>query len=220
MPKITNIVHKPEKERYWIYVDGTYCTSIRERTFPALNLKVGSELTCEKIKDLENFHFKNQYQGSWEKEKVRLKKVQDLITSFDPRLEPIITGFGADSTEFIAAHPKESGKPDIEVVHKDRKVVLVYVEVSGTERMREGDYWVRPDKLTYAQNHAADDVWIILHYQEPQEKFVFIKPNLTKIYKHNEVVLGQTTEHYVFFNDAMDECRPEAEFRQHLLNLL
>lgn len=106
------------------------------------------------------------------------------------------------------------------MIHKNSKMILVYVEVSGTERMREGDYWVRPDKLTYAQNHTNDDVWIILHYLEPQEKFVFIKPSPTKKYIHNKVVIRQTTEHYVFFNDAMDECKTVDEFRQHLLNLL
>ncbi len=220
MPKITSIVHKPEKERYWIFVDGAYCTSIRERTFPALNLEVGSEFSCEKIKELESFHFKNQYKDSWANEKVRLNKVQELIASFDSRLDPVITGFGANSTEYIASHPEEVGKPDIEVICRDSKVVLLSVEVSGTERMREGDYWVRPDKLTYAQSHLDEDVWIILHYQEPQEKFVFVKPDPTKKYNHNKVTIRQTVEHYVFFNDTMDECKTVAEFRQHLLNLL
>lgn len=220
MPKITKIDYKLDKGRYWIFVDGAYCTSIRDRTFPSLNLEVGSEVSCEKIKELESFHFKNQYKDSWAKEKIRLQKVQALITSFDPRLDVNITGFGANTTEYIAAHPEEAGKPDIEVINKNSKMILIYVEVSGTERMREGDYWVRPDKLTYAQKHTNDDVWIILHYQEPQEKFVFIKPSPTKNYIYNKVVIKQTTEHYVFFNDSMDECKTVEEFRQHLLNLI
>jgi hypothetical protein len=220
MSKITNIVHKPEKERYWIYVDGEYCTSIRERTFPALKMNVGDQLSCNEIKERESFHFKNQYQDSWGKEKVRLNKVKELIDSFDSRLEARVTGFGADTTEFIKAHPDESGKPDIEVINKDNGVVLIFVEVSGTERMRRGDYWVRPDKLTYAQNHVSDDVWIILHYREPQEKFIFIKPCLDTDYGYNEVKIGETVEHYVFFNDGMDECKTIEEFRQHLLSKL
>lgn len=112
MPKITKIDYKPEKERYWVFVDGVFCNSIRERTFPALHLEVGSEVSCEKIKELENFHFKNQYKDSWANEKIRLQKVQALIASFDPRLEAAITGFGANTTEYIAAHPEEAGKPD------------------------------------------------------------------------------------------------------------
>ncbi len=79
MPKITKIDYKFDKERYYVFVDGTYCTSIRERTFPALNLKVGSEVSCEKIKELESFHFKNHYKESWANEKVRLQKVQHLL---------------------------------------------------------------------------------------------------------------------------------------------
>jgi hypothetical protein len=220
MPTITKIDYRPEKERYWIFVDGSYCTSIRKRTFPALNLEVGTKVSCEEIKELENFHFKNQYKNSWANEKIRLEKVQLLIASLDPLLDPVITGFGANTTEYIAAHPEEAGKPDIEVINKKNKKVLIYVEVSGTERMREGDYWVRPDKLAYAQNHGHDDVWIILHYLEPQEKFVFIKPNPTKNYIYKNVLIRQTTEHYVFFNDTMDECKTVEEFRLHLLNLI
>lgn len=56
MPKITKIEYKPEKERYWVFVDNAFCTSIRERTFHALNLVVGGEVPCEKIKELESFH--------------------------------------------------------------------------------------------------------------------------------------------------------------------
>ena len=220
MPEITNIVHKPEKERYWIYVDGKYCTSVRERTFPALNLNIGNQLSCDEIKERESFHFKIQYQDSWGKEKVRLNKVKQLIDSFDSRLEARITGFGADTTEFIQAHPEESGRPDIEVINKENGEVLIFIEVSGTERMRKGDYWVRPDKLAYAQNHATDDVWIILHYQDPQEKFVFIKPLMNTKYNYNKVKLGETIEHYVFFNDDMDECKKIEEFHQHLLSII
>ena len=48
MARITSIVHKPDRERFWIFVDGEYCVSIRERTFPAMGLSVGDEITCEK----------------------------------------------------------------------------------------------------------------------------------------------------------------------------
>lgn len=61
MPKITGIVPKPTRKRIWIYVDGQYCCSVRDRTFPALNLQIGQEISCQKIQDLENFHWKYSY---------------------------------------------------------------------------------------------------------------------------------------------------------------
>lgn len=221
MPKITKIDHKPEKERYWIYVDGAYCTSIRDRTFPALNLNVGDELSCEKIKDMESFHWKNMYgQKAWEKEKVRLNKVHSLIESIDTRIEAVIVGFGADSTDLIPEHPEESGKPDIEVRLRDTKAVLIFVEVTGTEIMRGGSYWVRPDKLAYTQAHADDDVWIILHFVQPTEKFIFIKPILGKAYAFVEKQINGSTEHYVEFWDQDDEVVSFDIFKNHLLELI
>src|SRR5699024_5647713 len=146
MPKITKITPKPDKGRVWVYVDGEYCCSIRERTFPAMNLHAGQEISCGEIKELESFHWKHAYgQAAWDKEKARLSRVKTLIEGIDPRVEARITGFGADSSEFIAAHPSESGKPDIEVISKeDIQFVLLLVEVTGTESMRPGTstYWV------------------------------------------------------------------------------
>ena len=86
--------------------------------------------------------------------------------------------------------------------------------------MREGDYWVRPDKLNYAKNHKDKDVWIILHYQLPHEKFVFIKPSSNKTYVYNEVLIRKTKEHYVFFNDAMEECKTINQFKDYLNTLI
>ena len=206
--KISRIEHKPDKQRYWIYVDGQYCTSIRERTFPALKLSVGVEITCAEIKERENFFWKQQYgPSSWEREGVRLGKVKALIDAIDPRAIADVVGFGAGSTQVIAEHPEESGRPDIEVVTTDgRRVVLLAVEVTGTERMRGDAYWVRPDKLAYIQAHPEQEVWLILHYAEPEERFVFIRPTPGKSdYKVVKVVIREATEHFVEFTDSSPE---------------
>lgn len=199
MPKITGIVPKPTRKRIWIYVDGQYCCSVRDRTFPALNLQIGQEISCQKIQDLENFHWKYSYgQAAWAKEKTRLERVKAFIEGIDPRIEARITGFGANSNLFIAEHPSESGRPDIEVISKQNtQPVLITVEVTGTESMRLGTttYWVRPDKLKYARNHPEQDVWIILHYANPFECFVFIKPNKTKTYPVSKRDIRGSIEH-------------------------
>lgn len=218
MPNITNIVYNKEKERYWIYVDGEFCTSIRKRTFPALKIKVGDEISCEKVKELENFHWKNVYNvKSWEKEKVRLDKVKKLIEGIDPKLKVNVVGFGADTTEYIKNHPEESGSPDIEVVINKSGVIVVFVEVSGTENMRGDSYWVRHDKIKFIQNHPDKDIWIILHYALPEERFIFIKIRLEKEYKISSEIIKNAEEYYVEFFNGDPEIKLFEEFKSYLL---
>ncbi|ACV25469.1 hypothetical protein [Kangiella koreensis] len=218
MPVITKIFYKESSDKYWIYIDNDYCTSVRARTFKAMDLEVGREITCPELKELENHHFKHQYgQKSWQQEKVRIDKVKEIIESVSPNLSVSIVGFGADSDEFIPQHPDESGAPDLAVVNNDTGSIVMRVEVTGTEAMRGSDYWVRPDKLTYCQNHSDENVWIVLHYQKPTEKFVFIKPDPTKEYTHKVINIRNTDEHYVIFNDTSPEVKPEEQFRQELL---
>ena len=163
-------------------------------------------------------YFKHQYgQKSWQQEKVRIDKVKELIESISPNLSVSIVGFGADTDEFIPQHPDESGAPDLEVVNNNTDQMIMRVEVTGTEVMRGSDYWVRPDKLTYCQNHSDENVWIVLHYQKPTEKFVFIKPESTKKYPHKVINIRGTDEHYVIFSDASPEVKSKDQFRQELL---
>lgn len=219
MPKITKIEYKPEKQRYWIFVGGAFCASIRERTFPAMGLTVGQEIDCQAIKDLENYHWKHAYgREAWEKEKVRLEKVKNLIESLDARVAVRVVGFGADHAEFIAAHPEEAGKPDMQVLTKQGSVLVLLVEVTGTETMRGNTYWVRPDKLDYAKKHPDEDVWIILHYAQPQDKFVFIKPDHGHQYKTVSKEIRDSIEYYVEFEDGSLGVKSQAEFARHLKN--
>ncbi|MFQ2042433.1 hypothetical protein [Aeromonas caviae] len=221
MPKITYIEYKADRERYWIFVDGEYCSSIRARTFPALNLRVGLTISCEKIKELESHHWKHAYgQSAWDKEKIRLRKVKELIESFDSRVSTEIVGFGADTNTFIAGHPTEAGKPDLEVKLQECGRVIMLLEVTGTEFMRGTKYWVRPDKLRYFENHPTEDIWLVLHFLRPVEKFVFIKPDPQKRYAISEKEIRGSIELYVEFSDADQEVVSMEHFRNHLLNLI
>lgn len=221
MPKITKIEHKADRDRFWVYVDGQYCCSIRARTFPAIGLQLGQEITCAEIEELEKFHWKNAYgRAAWDKEKVRLDRIKAVIEGFDPRLSVRVTGFGADTNEFIPLHPEEAGKPDLEVGVKGEDRLLALVEVTGTERFRGGNpptYWVRPDKLAYASNHPKEDVWIVLHYAEPEELIVAIKPNSAVKHPVEEIKIRDAIEHYVVFSDNDPECIGLAAFSRHLI---
>lgn len=222
MPRITKIEHKDTKNRFYIFVDGFYCCSIRERTFSGMKLTVGQEITCEEIKELEKHHWKYTYgQAAWDKEKVRLNRVKQIIENINPNIKAKITGFGADSNNFIPGHPKESGKPDIEVVLDSAPLHnLLMIEVTGTENMRPGTttYWVRPDKLNYVKRHPEEDVWIILHYAQPTEKLVFIKPNCEKEYITVTHQIRGSFEYYVEFSDQCPEVFPQEYFETYLLH--
>lgn len=222
MPKITKIEHKAEKDRFYIFVDGSYCCSIRARTFSGMKLIEGQEITCEKIKELEKHHWKHAYgQAAWDKEKVRLNRVKQIIENIHPNIKANITGFGANSNNFIPGHPKESGKPDIEVIlDSDPLHNLLMVEVTGTEYMRPGTstYWVRPDKLNYIKHHPEEDVWIILHYAQPTEKLVFVKPNCQKEYAPVTHQIRGSSEYYVEFSDQCPEVFSQEYFKKYLLH--
>ncbi|HLW07522.1 MAG TPA: hypothetical protein VKY45_08150 [Marinilabiliaceae bacterium] len=218
MNQITEIRYIADKDRYWIFINKEYCTSIRARTFKGMQLQEGQVISCEDVKEMESFHFKNQYQNSWEQEKFRIDKVSQLIHSINPSLQINVVGFGADSNELIKSHPDEQGKPDLEILRADNSSIML-IEVTGTTHMRGNDYWIRPDKLTYCQNHPAQNVWIILHYTTPVEKFIFIKPSPDKQYRHIVKEIRGTDEYYVVFNDLDEEVRSKEEFIRHLNSL-
>jgi len=218
--RITNISYKEDRDKYWVYVDGSYCTSIRGRTFNAMNLKIGQSITCTELKEMESFHWKNMYgQTAWDKEKIRLDKVSQLVSSLNLPIEVLITGFGANTNEMIKAHPEEQGKPDIELLNSHSKQNIMFIEVTGTEYKRGNDYWIRPDKLEYCKNHSEQDVWIILHYANP-EQFVFIKPNNNITYQFQEKNINNSIEYYVVFDDSSPEVKSYDQFVQHLHSVI
>lgn len=216
MSKITWIkVDEYKADRMAIFIDNKFCTSIRKRTFSGMNLNEGDEITCEELKEKENFFWKQAYgKKSWEREKVRLEKVKELVLSISSNLVIKETGFGAGKTEFLAEHPDESGSPDL-TVYKD-KMEIMFIEVTGTEFKRASDYWVRPDKIKYFQNHPEKNIWIILYFNS-LEQFIFIRPNSDQQYEYSEEIINEATEHFVKFNDDSSEVKNQEQFRDALL---
>lgn len=135
----------------------------------------------------ERFFFKNSYgKEAFKKEIVRLEYVEKFLRIIYPGIELERTGFGAGDTQIYYEHPEKPDAPDLAV--KKNNTIIMHIEVSGTTFKRGNDYWVRPDKLIYAQNHRNVPHWIILHYQKPFETLIFIKPDPCKDYNALKVV--------------------------------
>ena len=222
MPKITRITDQVNKpDRVSVHIDGTFCTGIRKRTFQAMNLSVGSEISCEDLKEKESFFWKQAYgEDAWEKEKVRLNRIKEIIEQADDRLQVNVVGFGADSTKVIKEHADEKGIPDLDVVFKSNPdKVVMKVEVTGTEHRRGDDYWVRPDKIEYSENHPEENVWTALHYSEPNEVVRFLKHVNGKVYKRETKSIKGADEIYCIFNDGDEEVFQIESFKEELNKL-
>ena len=219
MPQISRIEHLPNEHFYKVYVDNEFCCKVRERIFPAVEIQVGSEITCKELREREKYHWKFAYgPKSWEEENVRLRAVTEFISNLDSELRIKAIGFGAGKVEFIAAHPDEPGAPDLEVSYGSEERRLMLVEVTGTINPRGGGYWIRPDKLKYAANHPEEDIWIILHFSDSGEgSFVFIKPDRGRKYPVSPKNIRGATELYVIFNSRSPEFKSYTFFKEHLL---
>lgn len=219
MVKIRKIDYWAKGEKYYVKLTDGNDFSIRKATFQAMNLQVGQPMTIDELKEFENFVWKKVYgPNSWEKEKVRIEKVKALVENINSNVEVEIVGFGADSTETFLFHPDESGSPDLRIKNQFNHT-RAFIEVTGTEKM-QGDtgYWVRKDKLTYAQNHPDKNIWIVLHYQFPEERFVYIKPQLGVKYQTQEVSIREINENYVIFDDNDIEVKTSLEFTNDVQN--
>ena len=216
MPSITAI-EPIDNDRYAIYVDEVYCCSVRTRTFSAMGLSIGSEVTCEEIVEREKNHWKYAYGPEhWEREGLRIERVRGMVGWADDRVETIIEGFGADLPEFIDGHPETPGFPDLAVYLSGGGPLVARIEVSGTERLRGSGYWIRPDKVDYALTHPDEHVWITLHYQEPNERVICIRPTADSPRREINPQIRDSTERYVVFHDTDIEVVGHEEFRNWL----
>lgn len=222
MPRITKIIEqKNNPERVSVFIDNEFCVGIRKRTFQAMNYKVGDQITCEQLKEKENLFWKQSYQkiGAWEKEKVRIEKIKQVIEEIDPRIIVKVVGFGAESNEIIKEHPDEKGVPDLDIVLKSSpETVVMKVEVTGTESLRGEGYWVRPDKIEYALNHPDEIVWTALHYSTPKELIRFLKHIAGKDLKVETMNIRGAGEQFCVFYDGDEEVKTLTEFAVELKN--
>ncbi|MED4554077.1 hypothetical protein P9305_15200 [Lysinibacillus capsici] len=212
MVKIRSIEYWAKGDSFYVKLTDGKQLRIRNATRQAMKLEVNQEITFEELEEFEKFVWKKVYgPESWEKEKFRIEKVKNFILDINGNIRIDIVGFGANSTDTMLFHPNESGSPDLKISNR-HGITVAYVEVTGTEKMRGDGYWVRKDKLTYAQNHSNLNIWIILHYQHPEERFIFIKPRKNYEYYTNKIQINDIEEKYVIFNDEDYEVKSLDEF--------
>ena len=218
MHKITKIEPASNQERIKVYINNTFCTSVRKRTWRAMNLKVGDEISCSDLIQQEKFFWKFAYgQDSWKKEKIRISRVMQWFNKYIPNVEVINVGFGTDRTDAILLHPDESGSPDLLIRDPKTNKEIMLLEVSGTPYMRGTSYWVRPDKIQYIKNNPDKDVWIVLHYEKPIEKLVWIKPKADTIHKKvQNINVREAIEKYVIFTERDSEVKTSQEFKDYV----
>ncbi len=220
MPKITKIVSLKEKERVAVYINNNFCVSLRERTWKAMQLKIGDEIACNDLIEKEKFFWKKVYgKESWEREKDRIARVKKWFKKYLESVEVLTIGFGANSTNEILSHPEQKGAPDLLIRDIKSKKEIIYLEVSGTKYMRGDGYWIRPDKLDYIRYNPHKDVWIALHYEMPVEKIIWIKPKLNSINKKIEnIEIRGVIEKYVIFSEGDEEIKSSQEFIDYIQN--
>lgn len=215
IPKDSNNI-----KRYYIDFKSGRKEWLHPNVFERHNLQVGSEISnLDALLHENEFQWKVAYSknNAWEKEKIRINAVENFIINHNPNLSVKIVGFGANSTQAIFEHTPEHGAPDLEILNSNNEVVAK-VEVTGSEKKRGNDYWIRPDKIEYIKNHRDVPVIITLHYQLPEEVIVPIKINPDKEYQTVNKVIRENTETFVVFDDDSSEVMSINKFISDIKN--
>lgn len=224
MGRVTRIVAIEEngERKLLIYIDGKFCVKMRERVAEALNVRIGDVRDCGDLRRKEKYIWKLIYYPKWKEEKERIRRTKELIMSWKLPVTIEETGFGVKSTGIIFSHPEEMGKADLRLVHRELRVPLISLEVTGTNYPRGDDLWLRKDKIEYARTHPEEDYWAAIHLKRD---VFFVKPVLTKEYAHREIPIrkrlmdeGQVRirEYYVVFKKDDPEVHSAEEFRRYL----
>lgn len=85
--------------------------------------------------------------------------------------------------------------------------------------MRGEGYWIRPDKLEYAENHPDETVYTAVHYTQPEELVRFIKHIPGKQYQYKRIEIRGAIEHYCIFHDRDEEVLTLEEFLEEIKNI-
>jgi len=210
MPKITKIEPQKNPDRRSIFVDGSFCVGCHKNKITNLNLNVGDEVDIDDLKQKLSYAWKDTYKDKWPISEQRQDAIISLVSSWGFELEKV--GFGSDTNEYIANHPKEMGTPDLEIKKK-----LVLLESTGCPSLRGDGLWIRGDKVKHALDNPEKDIWFA-HRIDKTNEIRFIKLNYKKQYKPENVSTGYSNESMVVFSINDDEVKSREFFEDYLKN--
>ena len=205
MSKITQIQHDNRTGRVIVYVNYRFCASIRQNIWDEMNLREGSEITCSELHRREALIWrKSRKTDVMYPNKQAMKRTMQWLARYLPNLDAKIIDFKFDQGSNLSSnYPSVRNDQNISLYLKKTNIEIMTLEVVSAEIQRGTSYWIRSDKLAYAQSQLNRDAWIVLYRQHPIEKFIWLKPR-NKEYKREELISG-TKKYFVSFNDKSPE---------------
>lgn len=148
---------------------------------------------------------KESYADQWQAGNARERYVRALLELVGYTVEPF--GFMAESDIFNPTQNSEVGKPDYELtVPPDTAgpngesypltTTVAYVEVTGTDRLKEPMVWVRPDKVRWAKSNPAPRTYLAFVENHKAGMVRWLHMVYAEAYEVKEVNLGKGPELY------------------------
>jgi len=119
-------------------------------------------------------YYRDVYKKEWNNGSSRVELIKEMIQGVFPLKDMAIEiGFmGTSNQEILIGNPKghEKGEPDLLVKHKGKP--LFNGEVTGSYvNLRNGELWLRPDKVQWARNHPNPQTWAFFVYKDKILRF-------------------------------------------------
>lgn len=213
---ITAIRYDHPTDRYAVFVNEALQAMIRAPIFHALRLAVGQRISKEDLALREQQQVRVLLRdGASKRDTFRQRRVSELLQQCHPEITVEIEG-PTVSVASPAYHPKAEGKPDLTVRLRGGHLPVMAVEVAGAD-WRDGDtYFVRAERFRHALAHPDEESWIVLHYSQPDERFVFVRPLPGHDYAGRERLLGSRVDRFVELNDPSPEVQTQEQFAARL----
>jgi hypothetical protein len=220
MPKITQITHNDKTDRVAVYIDFHFCASIKRFVWENMGLTEGSEISYSELHKKEALVWaqsnkKNPIFNS----KHAINRTLVWLNRYLPNLDSRIIDFrfGYSNRPSSVGYPNTRNDQNISLLLKGTSTEVITLEVTSAEIQRGINYWVKADKIAYAQSQSDRDTWVVLYYKHPQEQFIWIHPVNDKKYKSEELI-GNTKNYFVAFNDRSPEVHSSQDFCKYIQN--
>jgi len=214
MPKITQIRRDKTTNRVSVYIDYRFCMSIRENVWQEMGLAENSDISCVELKQKERALWKQISKAqAIENSKQALLRIQQWFNKYLPNVEVRVIDFRLSDSSSARGYLGRNDQ-NISLLHKETTTEIMTLEMASTEISRGINYWVRADKIDYAQNLNS---WVVLYYKYPIERLIWIKPLPAKKYKPQELI-ANIKPYYVSFNEKSPEVHSEQDFYKYVQN--